>query len=406
MGRFQQLIHKGLWAIRFRVRFLTKNANGVGLVVNSFDKGGLEQVVLNLYHEYKKKGYPVYILCQTRNVGNLAVKLLDLRDIFIFDGQEALFIEFCWKKNIRILHYHYNTFMLMGMRKMGFKVLYTMHNVYTWMSLSEIKAYSYKLTAAHHIVPVSFFVQDYYLRRTIAPQHNIHVIENGIDFADLSRQTQNFPFSREKLKLSNDDITIALIASFHHVKHQIGMIGVMERLVSTFPNVKLLLVGNVGDKNYWEKFQDELEKSSAKENILLISYFDHSYMGQFLRDSVDIFTLPTLQEGCSNAVLEAYYCGKPMVLTRVGNAQEMSSRSSACIVTKPAYSDAVQLTQEDILQISYQKNNSNTLELVSAFTQIIENLDMYSLNAFKAAENYEDLNASTMADKYIALFGV
>ena len=62
--------------------------------------------------------------------------------------------------------------------------------------------------------------------------------------------------------------------------------------------------------------------SEAKNNIMKIPYLEHKHVGCFLRKVADVFILPSLQEGCSNAVLEAFYCGIPMILTKVGNAEE------------------------------------------------------------------------------------
>jgi hypothetical protein len=66
---FKHRLESFFWMLRFRFRFFTRPKNSkmsVALVVNSFDKGGLEQVVLNLYLGYKKQGWNVYILSQTR----------------------------------------------------------------------------------------------------------------------------------------------------------------------------------------------------------------------------------------------------------------------------------------------------------------------------------------------------
>lgn len=398
-------LFKIYWMFRFRFRFFLHQKQGhknVALVVNSFDKGGLEQVVLNLYLGYKKNGWNAYILSQSRNIGQMAEKLLDLRDIYIFDEKEDEFIRFCWEKSIDTLHYHYNTYMLMGARKMGFKVIYTMHNIYTWMSLPEICAYSYKLTAAHKIVPVSSFVEQYYLTRTQAPRNNIHTILNGVDFHELDSKSGILPVTRQSLGFKKSDVIVAEIASFHHVKHQIGLIGVMEALQKDYPEIKLLLVGNKGDINYYKEFEHILKSSSAKNSIKIIPYFDHKYMGRFLREVVDIFTLPTLQEGCSNAVLEALYCAKPMILTDVGNAGDIKD-VAACIVVPPAYPNIVDLTQEDVLNIAGCKRNLNTDALVKAFIDMTENLDEYNKKAQTVAQNASVYSTEHMVEQYIEL---
>ncbi|MEG0020013.1 MAG: glycosyltransferase family 4 protein, partial [Oscillospiraceae bacterium] len=326
----KSLIFKIKWLLKFRTRFLLggDKQKNIALVVNSFNRGGLEQVVLNLYYGYKKQGYNVYILCAF-NDAPLAKNLYDLRDIYIFNNRPEKFIEFCWKKHINVLHYHYNTLMLRAARQMGFKVLYTMHNVYTWFTKEELMAYRQRLDSANYVVCVSKYVKDYYTAMTGAK--NAVVINNGLEFSRLDSTFADIPITRESLGLSPQQRTIGMVASFYPVKHQIGMIGVMERVIKAYPQTILLCVGNVGDEEYYRKFTELLDSSCARDNIIHINYLDNKYMGQFLRETVDIFALPTLQEGFGNATLEAMYSKKPVVITDTGCARDVEHFESVLV---------------------------------------------------------------------------
>jgi len=374
----------------------------VALVVSSFEKGELEQVVLDLYYGYKKNGWNAYIMSQTRNIGDIAKELDDIRDIFIFDGDPGEFIRFCGKHKIEVLHYHYNTFMMTGNRKRGYKILYTMHNAYAWMSAPQISAYSSVLEVANKVVPVSSFVENYFRTLTGFSAGGIETIPNGVDFSELDGKYDDFPVTRKSLGFADSDVVVAGIASFHPAKHQVGLIGVMEKLQEDHPEIKLLLVGNEGDKDYHNYFMKLLDRSPAKENIRVIPYFDHKYMGQFLRDVVDIFTLPALYYGFSNAVLEAAYCAKPMVLTNVGNAEDMKDIAS-CKIVKTAYEDLYELSPEELLDISLRKRNRNTKELAKAFSGIAKDLDAYKAKAAKAVESVSEYNTERMVEKYIEI---
>jgi len=290
--------------------------------------------------------------------------------------------------------------MMAEARKMGFKTLYTMHNAYAWMSPDEIRGYSEILASAGKVVPVSSFVERYYLARTGASPGKIQTVMNGVDFSELDMEYDDFSITREKLGVAETDVIVAEIASFHPTKHQVGMIGVMERLQKDHPEIKLLLVGNEGDAGYHSYFTRALANSPAKENIVVIPYFDHKYMGQFLRDVVDIFTLPTLYEGCSNAVLEAAYCAKPMVLTNVGNAGDIKD-AAACEIVQTAYEDLKTLSEEDILSIALQKNNRNTDELAAAILKISSDIDAYQAKAGEVRERSGQYDVSHMIGRYV-----
>ena len=78
-------------AAQFRLR--KKTSPVIGLVVSSFDKGGLEQVVLNLYRGYRQAGYPAYILVEQNILGAMAAEVPP-QDIFVFDRNEDAFLVF------------------------------------------------------------------------------------------------------------------------------------------------------------------------------------------------------------------------------------------------------------------------------------------------------------------------
>ncbi len=372
----------------------------IGLVVTTFDKGGLEQVVLNLYFGYKKMGFRTYLLCQEDILGVMA-KQVETNELLVFNNDISVFLKCLYDKNITILHYHYNVFGCAEAKKRGVHLIYTMHNVYTWKSDLEIKEYSKLLNKMDKIVPVSNLVKNYYLARTGASGNNIQVIYNGIDFKELSSDNLPEELQRNSLGLSINDIVIGFVASFYPVKYQVGMIGVMEQLVKENSNIKLLFIGN-SENDYYKIFLKEYEKSSAKQNMQVVPYFEHKYMGAFLRNVVDIFTLPTLQEGCSNAVLEAIYCDKPMVLTNVGNAMDVCYLKS-CEVVQTAYDDIVKTSNEQMIQISACKDSMNKEQLVEAFIKVIEKLEEYKREAHLDIKEKQQYEITYMIQQYVEI---
>lgn len=370
----------------------------VGIVVTTFDKGGLEQVVLNLYLGYKKNGYQVYMLCQENILGVMAQQI-EQDELYVFDNSTERFIDFLYDNNITVLHYHYNTFAVEEVKQRGVHTIYTMHNVYTWKNTEEIKRYSQILSKMDRIVPVSNLVKEYYLARTGADEKKLQVIYNGIDFAELELAQLPKELERESLGIDNKDIVIGFVASFYPVKYQIGMIGVMEELVKKYSNIKLLYIGN-SENEYYQKFLSVYNKSTARDNMQIVPYFEHKYMGEFMRRIVDVFTLPTLQEGCSNAVLEAIYCNKPMVLTNVGNAMDVS-HLPACEVVRTAYDDVVTTSNAKMIQMSTKKDSANKQELVSAFSKIIDNLEEYKEKAVLDQQAKEIYATEYMVKQYI-----
>lgn len=66
----------------------------IGLVVPAFDRGGLEQVVLNLYRGFRRAGYDCLILIENNEAGYMS-SLVRPGDAFIFNRDERLFLNKC-----------------------------------------------------------------------------------------------------------------------------------------------------------------------------------------------------------------------------------------------------------------------------------------------------------------------
>jgi GT2 family glycosyltransferase/glycosyltransferase involved in cell wall biosynthesis len=382
---------------------INESLPAIGLVVSQFDKGGLEQAVFNLYEGYRKHGYRTYILCQSKNIGYFARKLNSPDDLFVFDSNSFQFISFCKRKNIKWLHYHYNTFLIRLVKVLRIHTIYSIHNIYSWLSDQEIKQRSKLINSADHIVAVSTFTKEYYCKRTGTPDSRVAVISNGVDTEELDAKKLDGEFTRSSLGFQKDDIILGFIASFHQVKHQMNMVGAMEEIIKVNPKIKLVFVGNIGHASYFRKVKGSWEKSSARQNVFYIPFIDHSQIGEFLRESVDIFILPTIQEGCSNAVIEALYCGKPMLLTNVGNASDLVHLKSVVVVDR-AFDDLYSFRQSDIAQICLEKKSRNNSEIVNGVLEIAEHLEDYKQAARDAARLYENqCDKSVMVDHYLGL---
>ena len=380
---------------------LPKSDPVIGIVVTTFDKGGLEQVVLNLYKGYCRNGFRTYMLCQENVLGKMAEEI-DQESLFVFHNNRNEFLKVIKDCGINILHYHYNTFCMEEMHEHNVRTIYTMHNVYAWKDDYEICEYAKTLSTCNCVIPVSNFVKSYFNKRTNGICKNLTTIYNGIDFDELRLEEMAPDTTREALGLKEDDIAFAFVASFYPTKGQCGMIGVMEKIRIRNPHIKLLLVGNVGDPCYYDKFKELIQDSPAKDSIIHVPYFPHRSMGAFLRNTADVFILPTLQEGCSNAVLEALYCDCPIIMTDIGNSAEMKKLES-CIVVNPPYEDLSNMTNTDIILTSCHKDMCNQDEVVDAMCKMASNLEQYQKSAHLREEEKEEYSTEKMVQSYIGI---
>ena len=82
-------------------------------------------------------------------------------------------------------------------------------------------------------------------------------------------------------------------------------------------SIRLMIVG---DGPQLEALQSKIEKAGLSDLVWLPGALDE--IPNMIRE-MDIFVLPSRNEGISNTLLEAMACGKPVVATNVGGTPEI-----------------------------------------------------------------------------------
>ena len=100
---------------------------------------------------------------------------------------------------------------------------------------------------------------------------------------------------RKKLGLSMNDFIVAYVGTFNERKGVARLVEAAKQL----PAIKLMLIGSGKIK-------------PKSEQIIFSGKVPHDFLGEYL-NAADVFVLPTIAEGCCNAIIEAMACGLPIV---------------------------------------------------------------------------------------------
>ncbi|MDD5113325.1 MAG: glycosyltransferase, partial [Methylobacter sp.] len=150
----------------------------------------------------------------------------------------------------------------------------------------------------HHYIPMSKDLENWLVRQIQVPHHKITQLYNGVD---LNRFTLSHDKPLELLPPSFRTPGLKLIGTVGRldpVKDQITLVAAFIHLLSTYPELKdkvrLVLVGAGG-------LQDKLSSMVQAADLIDWVWFagDRSDVADLMR-TLDIFVLPSINEGISN----------------------------------------------------------------------------------------------------------
>jgi L-malate glycosyltransferase len=148
-----------------------------------------------------------------------------------------------------------------------------------------------------------------------SPKQEIDVIYNGID-------TEQF-FSLPERRKTDELIKLISVGRLAHEKGYSYLLKALTGL----SNIELTLIGSGPGERKLRELAVHL-----KVNINFTGRLDKREIIKKLQNS-DIFILPSLKEGMSNAVLEAMACSLPIITTDTGGSKELI-RNNGYIVEK------------------------------------------------------------------------
>ncbi len=164
-----------------------------------------------------------------------------------------------------------------------------------------------------------------------SPSQEIGVIYNGIDVSEFE---PNLDSTIDDEDSTNDnEIRVVCVSRLIERKGINYLIEAIEKLKDK--QIQLILVGEGKQEDTLKKLVDDLKIS---DKVDFKGYVDHDQIAEIYRNS-DIFVLPSLNEGMSNALLEALAAGLPVIVTDTGGTSELLDGNGVLIPM--ADSDAI-----------------------------------------------------------------
>ena len=149
------------------------------------------------------------------------------------------------------------------------------------------------------------------------PPERIQVILNGVESDKFYPSDELREAFRKRFAFSTNDFVVGTVGRMSAVKNQQMLIKAAAELKNRGECIHFVLVGVGQEENELEKLTDVLQ---VRDNVRFLGY--QKEVNQML-NGMDVFTLTSFSEGCSNVIQEALFAGKPVIATNVGGNPEL-----------------------------------------------------------------------------------
>jgi glycosyltransferase involved in cell wall biosynthesis len=290
-------------------------------VVFSLDAGGMENGVVNVSGALSPLEFEVHACCLARG-GEFVRRFPNPRYVHVIGKKEGFSLSTvaALSDQIRrlspdIVHTHnLGPLIYAGLAAPAVPILHGEHAELTASELTPhrllVRRLLYRRTRRVHTVSQSLRES---LVRQGFPAGKIEVIVNGVDTARFH------PGPREKARLETglplDATLLGLVGRFGPFKRHAELIQAFERLAPAHPSLALLFAGGGGPLERPTRL-----RAAASPFASRIHFAGFQSDPRPWYRALDLLVLPSVNEGLSNALLEAMACGIPALAhTACGN---------------------------------------------------------------------------------------
>jgi glycosyltransferase involved in cell wall biosynthesis len=323
---------------------------------------GAESVIFNICKAIPSYGYNPIIGTIETDENNLSefAKVAAKKDleISIFTTKNKFspgvilkLLRLVKEKQIKLIHTHYSKATIQGFfaSKIARIPLIETNHLFPPMPLSDRKLQrhakigAFFLRYADKTIAVSHKIKQSLIDCKV-PENKINVIENGIDIGACLAMKSNARLSaRKELGIRQDQFVIGGVGRLTEQKGFEYLIKAGVQVCSKHPNIRFIIAG---DGPLKEQFNKSIGQLKLEDSFYLLGF-----RKDILRiiSAMDIFVMPSIDEGLPMAMLEAMAIGVPVIVTAVGEIPRVIKSDENGILIKPK--DSKELAEKIIFLI-------------------------------------------------------
>jgi glycosyltransferase involved in cell wall biosynthesis len=174
------------------------------------------------------------------------------------------------------------------------------------------------------------------------------VVPNGVDPAAFAPGRDRLQV-RGELGINPEWSVVGMAGSITERKGQLLLLQAAAKVVKVFPRVKFVLIGRTNDardQGYAASLSGFVDRMGLGENVQFMGWC--SDVPRVL-SALDLFVLPSFNEGLPRSILEAMAAAVPVVASNVGGNAELVVAGRTGLLVPPRDPDALAAAIEKIL---------------------------------------------------------
>lgn len=233
------------------------------------------------------------------------------------------------------------------------------------------------------VIAISDAVREHLVNDMGVSKDKIRIIYNGIDTERFSRALS---FGEKSLIRNQfglrEDPAIGMISRLSEIKGHKYLFGAFARILPKFPGLQLLVIGD-GPPGYLKELKRLAEGLGIEDKIL----FHEACQDTSIPLSVlDVFCMPSLQEGLGLSIIEAMASGIPVVASNVGGIYSLIKHGKNGLLVSPKDEAALAEAISEILN-----NPSLAKEMGDISRALVKEKFTLDLMADKVIELYKEV---------------
>ncbi len=304
---------------------------------NELDVRGITTYVLSLTANLKKKGHNVYI---ASSGGQMLDKFVKEGVVYIpipirtkceigpkMAKSLLRLLPLVKKNNIELIHSHTRTTRVLAdvLAKISGRVhVTTCHGFYKKRFLRRV----FPCWGAR-VIAISEPVEAYLLNERGLEKKKVKLIHHGMNTEGLRDDLADAMDVRRRWGLGDGPV-VGITSRLADVKGHIYLIEAMKSILDEFPSAQLLIVGEGKMK---EKLVALVKNLGLEKNIFFVSTVLDT---KEVLSVLDIFTIPSLDEGLGLSLMEAMAFGLPCIGSEVGGIKDLIRHGQNGLLVKPA----------------------------------------------------------------------